>query len=70
MKSRYCRYFSLFKRTIKDYGVSDKLIGPDFYVINGGVFSPSACGAVVEVIDFKISGNHIKKNSENIVKWI
>jgi hypothetical protein len=53
-----------------DYGVSDKLIGPDFYVINGGVFSPSACGAVVEVIDFKISGNHIKKNSENIVKWM
>ncbi len=52
-----------------DYNISKRLIGPEFYVINGAVFSPSLCGAVLEIIDFKISGNHPKKNVDNFIKW-
>jgi hypothetical protein len=54
---------------MEDYGITKKLIGPEYYVINGAVFSPSLSGAVLDVIDYKISGNHEKKKVENFIKW-
>jgi hypothetical protein len=53
-----------------DYGICDHLIGPDYYIINGGVYVASVCGTVTEIIDFRITGNHIKKNAENMTKWV
>lgn len=54
---------------MQDYGITNKLIGPDFYVVNGAVFSVSLCGAVVEIIDLKMSGNLDKKTVDNFIKW-
>lgn len=54
---------------MQDYGISNKLIGPDYYVINGAVFSVSLCGAVVEIIDLKMNGNLDKKTVDNFIKW-
>ncbi len=48
---------------MSDYGICDHLIGPDYYVMNGAVFAPSVCGTVTEIIDFRITGNHDKKNA-------
>ena len=61
IESQYKRYFSLYEKTFKDYKIADEIIGPDFYVQKGVVYSFSLCGIIHDVIDFKRTGNHPKK---------
>ena len=62
IESQYKRYFSLYEKTFEDYQIASEIIGPDFYVDNGVVYSFSLCGIIHDVIDFKRTGNHPKKN--------
>lgn len=68
IESQYKRAFNLFEKTLQEYRVSSKeIIYP--YVENDAVYCLSVCGVVHEMIDYKRTGNHEKKNVENFVKW-